>query len=655
MKLVKGIHFLSFWGNKVFVALLASFALVACSNSVGDDVASANPNGNSAVATLEPAVGPQIEFTGNPVYDMGLLNDYWKGLGKSLDERNGILGGSNTSVLTKASASPQNMVGLQFEPDINLGKDIFKWLNDFGGSKIKNPALKALYQVGLGEVAKALGCADISNAKVLKAVNEVLDEVKAMRKQLDEMQDYLEKHISTVVMSAEELTLAKERILARNKAYDEHQTHLKLDFYDALQSLFFNALKASGVGEFKKIDEWNALSDAERAEYLTDEKYKAYMEEHNDSLSGEVERIILEWGDATVAGNPAANAAVNVVKMLMDEITISNRVAVKSLADLYELLAYETVVWEAEGYEWRQQMINADVAFLAELSLAASWYYVVKKNDQAVADLEKNAEKLQKYIESHKVIRHTTPIYVKSGSKSRDQVFTGKIKQIKYGEVLKTKWQTKATRSLTKKIAKKYPLKEESYKYNASRIYGGFAPANPGDNIMNVYSESAKLGMPEDFYKELYESYAVQTPNGVKRKPLLQIFKDAGFTMESGEDIPIKPYQKQKTEQFFVTNLRPYTRTSKIPSLCARCYHLGVSVAIANTDGDIYGISNHESYVVAYEARYAYTVSHYGKKAHENDFTDNYRIYMSMKNDYASYRDWFYPVKTDKAVAFEEK
>lgn len=225
MKLVKGIHFSSFWGNKVFVALLASFALVACSNSVGDDVASANLNGSSAVATLEPALGPQIEFTGNPVYDMGQLNDYWKGLGKSLDERNGILGGSNTSVLAKASAGSVNAVGLTFEPDINLGKDIFKWLNDFGGSKIKNPAVKALFQVGLGEVAK-----------VLKAVNEVLDEVKAMRKQLDEMQDYLEKHISTVVMSAKELTLAKERILARNKAYDEHQTHLKLDFYDALQS-----------------------------------------------------------------------------------------------------------------------------------------------------------------------------------------------------------------------------------------------------------------------------------------------------------------------------------------------------------------------------------------------------------------------------------
>lgn len=481
MKLVKGIHFSSFWGNKVFIALLASFALVACSNSVGDDVASANLNGSSAVATLEPAVGPQIEFTGNPVYDMGQLNDYWKGLGRSLDERNGILGGSNTSVLAKASAGSVNAVGLTFEPDINLGRDIFKWLNDFGGSKIKNPAVKALFQVGLGEVAK-----------VLKAVNEVLDEVKAMRKQLDEMQDYLEKHISTVVMSAEELTLAKERILARNKAYDEHQTHLKLDFYDALQSLFFNALIASGVGEFKKIDEWNALSDEEKVEYLTDEKYKAYMEENNDSLSGEVERIILEWGDATVAGNPAANAAVNVVKMLMDEITIANKETIKSFADLYEFFAYETIVWEAEGYEWRQQMINADVAFLAKLSMAASWYYLVKKNDQAVADLEKNAEKLRKYIESHKVIRHTTPIFVKSGSKSRNQAFTGEIKQIKYGELLQTKWKTtKKAKLKPTALSAIYPLKEESYKYNASRLYAGLGPQRTDGDRMAVSSEAA--------------------------------------------------------------------------------------------------------------------------------------------------------------------
>ena len=159
---------------------------------------------------------------------------------------------------------------------------------------------------------------------------------------------------------------------------------------------------------------------------------------------------------------------------------------------MYEFFAYETIVWEAEGYEWRQQMINADVAFLAMLSMAASWYYLVKKNDQAVADLEKNAEKLRKYIESHKVIRHTTPIFVKSGSKSRNQAFTGEIKQIKYGELLQTKWKTtKKAKLKPTALSAIYPLKEESYKYNASRLYAGLGPQRTDGDRMAVSSEAA--------------------------------------------------------------------------------------------------------------------------------------------------------------------
>ena len=655
MKLVNDFHFSSFWGNKAIVALYAFFALTACSNSVGDDVASVNLSDDSAVATLEPAVGPQIEFTGNPVYDIGQLNDYWKGLGKSLDERNEIMGGAHPKALSKNSGGSTEEFRHPIQ-DVSWGKDVFKWLTDFFGDKIKSPGLKSLFQIGMDELAGALGFNGDGGAKVMGTINDILDEVEAMRKQLDEMQDYLEKHITTVVMSAEELTLAKERILERNRAYDEHQTHLENDLYAALQSLYLSSLEASGVAKFKTFDEWNALSEEERGKYLADEKYKAYMEKNNEALAKKAEEIILKWGDATVVGSPAANAAFNVIKMLSGEITISNRTAIKNYAGLYELLAYETVVWEAEGYEWRQQMINADIAFLAELSMAASWYYAINQNNQAVANLEKYMEKFQKYVDNNKIVRHSTPIYVKSGSKSRNQIFTGKINQINYADVLKTKWHTKATKTIAHGVNKKYPLEEDTYKYNASRLFGGFAPYKINDDYkMNVYSKTAKMVMPESFYKELYDSYAVQTPNGVKRKTLVQIFKDAGFTMASGEEIPMKPYKKEKTENFFLTGLRPYTHSVKEPSLCARCYQLGVSVAIANTDGDIFGTKDHESLVAAYEARYVYTPSHYGKKTHEHDASDSFRIFMNLKKDYSSYRNWLYPVKTDKSIEIKEE
>ena len=41
-------------------------------------------------------------------------------------------------------------------------------------------------------------------------------------------------------------------------------------------------------------------------------------------------------------------------------------------------------------------------------------------------------------------------------------------------------------------------------------------PQDAGGNKMSVYSEAAQMGMPEDFYKEMHESYTVETPNGAK-------------------------------------------------------------------------------------------------------------------------------------------
>jgi len=89
------------------------------------------------------------------------------------------------NILMKSSVSSTS--SYSFDLSKALGKGVFKWLNDFGGSKIKNPLLKGVYQLGVNEVAKALGYADATNSQILNAVNQVLDEVKAMQNQLKSM------------------------------------------------------------------------------------------------------------------------------------------------------------------------------------------------------------------------------------------------------------------------------------------------------------------------------------------------------------------------------------------------------------------------------------------------------------------------------------
>jgi len=72
-------------------------------------------------------------------------------------------------------------------------------------------------------------------------------------------------------------------------------------------------------------------------------------------------------------------------------------------------------------------------------------------------------------------------------------------------------------------------LKEGNYRYNASRLYGGYAPAHP-DKPKTDYEPSTKLAMPEEWYKEVKEAYDVITPSGKQGRSLMEIFHSVGFT-----------------------------------------------------------------------------------------------------------------------------
>lgn len=95
-------------------------------------------------------------------------------------------------------------------------------------------------------------------------------------------------------------------------------------------------------------------------------------------------------------------------------------------------------------------------------------------------------------------------------------------------------------------------MKEENYRYNASRLYGGYAPAHP-DKPKTDYEPSTKLAMPEEWYRELYDAYAASG----KRRSLMEIFKNQGFTYRSKpieRFIPIRTSaKKNELNRFAIT------------------------------------------------------------------------------------------------------
>lgn len=375
------------------------------------------------------------------------------------------------------------------------------------------------------------------------------------------------------------------------------------------------------------------LINNDNVNYPTEEKKYAALKD-----------AVRQWGEESVGTATAVMPARQQAKNLIEKITSSvllpdDGAYVSDYLSIYDEYANRTLVWEQDGYAWRELMRAQDAKMVLQLVVASSLYYtLVNENPLEIEKLKQQVSDYFELVKNTPVVRHSTPIYIKYGSKWAGQAFTGELKDINYTNVLKDKkWSAGAARG-AKAADRKYGLNENGFRYNASRLYGGYGPAK-SDNLTDDYEPSTKFAMPEEWYKELYNAYA---SNG-ERRSLMEIFKREGFTYGS-KPLELKQFDSNKCEQFFITSRRSYTRTFGIDK---DQYYLGISVVAGNSDTDIYTgtVRDHEAYALRFQASAVDKATKTGRKMMHDNKTDEYRMYNKLVSDYSSYRSFFFPVK----------
>lgn len=401
---------------------------------------------------------------------------------------------------------------------------------------------------------------------------------------------------------------------------------------------------------------------------------------------------VKKWGDesvgSAVAVMPARQHAINLIELITKTTNLPGKDArVSDFLSIYDQYADRSLVWEQEGYVWRALMRAQDAKMVMQLAIASVLYYsLIDDNPDAVERIYKNIAEYRNVVDANPIVRHSTPIYIKYGSKYRGQIFSGELKQIKYNEVLRNKWLYSGSSS-DKQADKKYALNHNTYKWNASRLYAGAAPKSNKD-AGAIWSDASNMGMPEDFYNEIYEAYKV---NG-HYKSLMDVFKSVGF--KSGAT---GVYKKGENEQYFVTSYLPHTVTRLVSKTKAGKvsgsrdkyswgYKIGVSAVLANTEGNARialglipysGIGVYDdinTHTVDFAEYSASLVTHHTSTkggGYSEDVSDRYAfVWMTKKEilektalitvmsaetrakaieqaDYA-YRSFFIPVKTNK-------
>ena len=685
------------------------FIFASCTNGIGEAEAesAAETNANNASATSSGTSGTNggmlITFTGNPAYDITLLNDYWSKHGTPFPApENAVVasrlrttGSTTTDIFTTAADGTSSRSAIAGSGNLAplYDVDTSKAINGFGdlvknfsgtnfltwaGGAALTGGISASMNIGLTMALDALGIVKSTSsylAEISSKLDKIQDQLNTMQTMIEELgtklyaestkQGTLTRYYNTMQSRDSQYNnIYIDALVAWNSIND-----ILLDA--ALSSQYTNAREKSAklaelntkekrlayLKDFIDSTSWDKATSVDQVSVVDSDagkKFQAYFTEHASEISASLAAIVKNWG---ANQNTGASSVFKLCKYLTDT---NKGTASESfnMFQLYDKYAEVCFVWEQEGYNFRQQMRDQDSALIAMTSTLAYWYYAITETLGASST---NCKELSDYVDaaialnkSNPVVRYSTPIYQKWGSKWQGQLFTGTLKQIDYRNVMTTSWEkTSITKSSTKGFASSRPLKDDNYRYNGSRLYAGLGPKTPPSDKNTIDSTAANMALPEEFFQEVFDAYTVTTVSGTTHKPLMDIFKSVGFAPENGVKIP-KIYQNgwspsEKNEQFFITNRRTYVR--QILS-SGHDYYLFVPVVIANSmTGVVYNadMGEHEGCPLIYNARYVYCQHHSGRHSYSTDETDSYRICYKVTFTYGG-RTFFYPEKTDKVV-----
>ena len=657
------------------------FLLSSCANDIGSVETNINADSDLTSESGTPD-GLLISFTGNPAYDITLLNNYWakngmpfsasKGTAISAEEdianRNAI-SDSSTSILQANAAASINGFG-DLVKNFS-GTNLLTWA---GGAALTG-GINASMTVGVNMALDALGIIK-STTSYLKEITSKLD---AIQKQLNTMQTMIEElgeqvqKVNTETkyqgMLTRYYTVMDNRDRQYNNIYIDAlvawnsindillDAALSSQYSDAsekaakLAELSTKEKRLSYLKSFIDAESWENAASIDEVKIVDSDAGKAfteYFENNAEEIGTKLADVIKKWGTNQSTG---ASSVFKLCKYL----TEANKGTANesfNMFQLYDKYAEACFVWEQEGYNFRQQMRDQDSALIAMTSPLAYWYYAVT---ESLGSSSTNCKELSDYVDAAialnkntAIVRHSTPIYQKWGSKWQGQVFTGTIKQINYVDVINNgRWKSCSKTKNIAQISVRKWIRSDGYEYNASRLYAGYSAYaidkwfSPKQR--NVFSKAASMAMPEEWYTEMFDAYKTYSASGVKGKSVMQIFKDMGFSFANGQKISLSQYSYASNEELFITSRRPYVRQQGNGKTG---YHLLVPVVMGNNDScviyQLMNIGDHEAVPCTYTRTEVYS-NGWNK-------SDDYRIIYKINDDYSSYRKFFYPVKTDTPV-----
>ena len=666
---------------QAFSPLIASltigmFLFSSCSNisTVTDTGA-----GKSAAQGTQATTGSEkymdkagIEFTGNPAYDIGLLNEWWAKNGTPFPAP-----WEESTTDQSNSAARSGGFG-----DLVLNFTVGGALQWAGGT-IASGAAGALVGAGVSAVLNALGIVRSATSYL----NEICERLDRMEGQLSEIQDMLEETSTEVeklikdVKNAGDLTRYQTVMQDRDKKYTELYLSV-MEGWNKINDVLLEAAVSSQYGKDTKA--YNAKLDDElkssdshkmrklRLEYISqfidhDSLLKAndaagvsfkqtqeaqafmdYFTRHSEEISSQLHKALRKWGD----GELGVSRVINLCSYLTNTHGVDKDRF--NMFQLYDKYAEASFVWESEGYTFRQQLRDQDNMLIALAAPLAYWYYAITEtlgtDSLNCIRLTNRVNDAIKLNTDYPVIKKNKPYYQKWGSKWRGQTFTGVIKENDYAKCISDYWTFDRDSISLKDPPSQEKLSEmqrrvlnenfANFKGNASYFYSCNPPPAAATSCPCTAAEN--MAMPSEWYKEMFEAYKVDN----RYKPLIKIFMDVGFISEDGNQIQTSAsYRYETNELLFVTSDSIYAKTitnHNSEKTAKGTGTVSITSVIANSDVSLnrYNPQNqpiYEEWVVQYDCVVIIDGVYYP--------TVKYRVPRKVIKSSRDYRKFYYPVK----------
>ena len=375
----------------IAASTLLAFLLASCSNIVSDTAAGTSGQaGASTGKTKEASPDGEIliEFTGNPAYDITLLNEYWAENGTPFQATAASTSSTTTdsNIIDTASRSARaagDAAG-DVAKDVAIngfgdmvknfsGKALLTWA---GGTALSG-TIGAIASVGVTHLLDALGIVK-STTSYLKEINGKLDKIKEQLATMQTMLTEMEAKLYTETQYQGELTRYYTVMQNRDIQYNNIYTDAMICWNSIIDVLFEAAVasqfpddadgyaakiaeldtkekKLSYLSAFIDSSSWENATSASEVALTTDAAglaFKKYFEDNAQSISEKIEAKVKEWGANASTG---ASSVFKLCKYLTDT---NKGIAGESfnMYQLYDKYAEVCFVWEQEGYSWRQQM-----------------------------------------------------------------------------------------------------------------------------------------------------------------------------------------------------------------------------------------------------------------------------------------------------------